>query len=54
MPDQRVLSVSMSLIMILFAAGCGSQPQQTPESDRAAAENSSTEEQAEQKSPPAN
>ncbi len=51
MPDQRVLSVSMSLIMILFAAGCGSQPQQTPESDRAAAENSSTEEQGTEESP---
>ena len=51
MPDQRVLSISMSLIMILFAAGCGSQPQRAPEADETTAQSSPVEEQSTEESP---
>jgi esterase/lipase superfamily enzyme len=51
MPDQRVLSISMSLIMMLFAAGCGSQPQRAPEADGTTAQSSPVEEQSTEESP---
>lgn len=51
MKDQRVLSISMSLIMILFAAGCGSKPHYAPEADGTTAEASPAEEQSSAESP---
>lgn len=51
MPDQRVFSISMSLIMMLFAAGCGSQPEHAPEADGTTAETSPAEEQSPEESP---
>ena len=51
MPDQRALSFSMSLIMILFAAGCGSQPQHAPEADGTTAQSSPVEAQSTEEFP---
>jgi esterase/lipase superfamily enzyme len=51
MPDQRALSISMSLIMMLFAAGCGSQPQHAPEADGTTAQSSPVEAQSTEEFP---
>ena len=51
MPDQRVLSILMSLNMMLFAAGCGTQPEHAPEADGTTAQTSPAEEQSPDESP---
>ena len=51
MPDQRALSFSMSLIMMLFAAGCGSQPQHAHEADGTTAQSSPVEAQSTEEFP---
>ena len=51
MPDQRVRSFPMSLIMMLFAAGCGTHPQHAPEADGTTAQTSPAEEQLAEESP---
>ena len=51
MPDQRVRSFPMSLIMMLFAAGCGTQPQHAPEADGTTAQTSPADEQLAEESP---
>jgi esterase/lipase superfamily enzyme len=46
MPDQRVLSIPMLLIMTLFALGCGSEPQHAPTAEDKTGQTTSAEEQA--------
>lgn len=51
MPAQRILSISMSLIMMLVATGCGSQPQQRPSTENSAAETLPADDQSAEESP---
>jgi esterase/lipase superfamily enzyme len=51
MPAQRVLSVSMSLIMMLVATGCSSQSQQQPGSNDSTAETAPAGGQSAEESP---
>ena len=51
MPAHRILSVSMSLIMMLVATGCSSQSQQQPSSDDSTAETAPTDGKSAEESP---
>ena len=51
MPDQRVLSISVSLIIVLFATGCSSERQHSPGTDGTTVRTSPAEEQSVEESP---
>lgn len=51
MPAQRILSVSVSLIMMLVVTGCGSQPQQRPSAEDSTEGTTAAEDQTAEESP---